>query len=48
MVFAFVFVGVTYLIVALSILLGCTPIYKNWQISPDPGRESPTPYASMT
>ena len=30
-------VGVTYVITILSILLGCHPMHKNWQINPDPG-----------
>jgi hypothetical protein len=32
-----VLIGVTYLVVALCILLGCQPMNKYWQISPDPG-----------
>ncbi|KAM0091095.1 hypothetical protein ACP6JD_005540 [Aspergillus fumigatus] len=31
-------IGVTYLIVILSILFGCHPMHKNWQIYPNPGR----------
>ena len=30
-------VGVTYVVTILSILLGCQPLRKNWQINPDPG-----------
>lgn len=30
-------VGVTYVATILSILLGCQPFHKNWQINPDPG-----------
>ncbi len=30
-------VGVTYVATILSILLGCRPLQKNWQINPDPG-----------
>ncbi|KAL6249320.1 hypothetical protein RBB50_003173 [Rhinocladiella similis] len=30
-------VVVTYIITELSILLGCHPFHKNWQIYPDPG-----------
>lgn len=30
-------VGVTYIATILSILLGCRPFHKNWQINPDPG-----------
>lgn len=30
-------IGVTYLIVILSILFGCHPMHKNWQIYPNPG-----------
>ncbi|OOF93416.1 hypothetical protein ASPCADRAFT_150848 [Aspergillus carbonarius ITEM 5010] len=33
----YIFIGVTYLAVILSILLGCHPLHKNWQINPDPG-----------
>ncbi|PWY90574.1 hypothetical protein BO94DRAFT_593458 [Aspergillus sclerotioniger CBS 115572] len=33
----YIFIGVTYLAVILSILLGCHPLHKNWQIYPDPG-----------
>ncbi|KAI5862616.1 hypothetical protein GGS23DRAFT_84572 [Durotheca rogersii] len=34
---AYFLLGFTYLIAALSILLGCQPLSKNWQIYPDPG-----------
>ncbi|KAF7174023.1 hypothetical protein CNMCM5623_006329 [Aspergillus felis] len=34
---AYVAIGVTYLTVILSILCGCYPMHKNWQIYPDPG-----------
>ncbi|KAM0809765.1 hypothetical protein AB5N19_10112 [Seiridium cardinale] len=34
---AYVLLGVTYLTVALSILLSCQPINRFWQINPDPG-----------
>ncbi|KAF9887271.1 hypothetical protein FE257_010399 [Aspergillus nanangensis] len=34
---AYAFIAVTYLAVILSILLGCQPMSKNWQIYPDPG-----------
>ncbi|KAH8682107.1 hypothetical protein BX600DRAFT_429999 [Xylariales sp. PMI_506] len=30
-------IAVTYIVTALGILLGCTPISKNWQIYPNPG-----------
>ncbi|KAI9879363.1 MAG: hypothetical protein M1830_008751 [Pleopsidium flavum] len=30
-------IGVTYVTTILSILLGCRPLHKNWQINPDPG-----------
>ncbi|KAK0650744.1 hypothetical protein DIS24_g6525, partial [Lasiodiplodia hormozganensis] len=30
-------IGVTYLVVLLTILLGCQPFQRNWQIYPDPG-----------
>jgi hypothetical protein len=32
-------IGVTYVATILSILLGCHPMEKNWQIYPDPGSE---------
>lgn len=34
---AFAAIAVTYLATILSILFGCTPFRKNWQIDPDPG-----------
>ncbi|KAL2006891.1 hypothetical protein VTN00DRAFT_9559 [Thermoascus crustaceus] len=34
---AYVLLGVTYIATALSILLGCQPLEKYWQINPDPG-----------
>lgn len=34
---AYVAIGVTYLAVILSILFGCHPMHKNWQIYPNPG-----------
>ncbi|ERF68289.1 hypothetical protein EPUS_02745 [Endocarpon pusillum Z07020] len=30
-------IGATYIATLLSILLGCRPLHKNWQINPDPG-----------
>lgn len=33
-------VGVTYIATILSILLGCRPLHKNWQINPDPGSKN--------
>lgn len=30
-------IAITYVVVLLSILLGCHPLHKNWQIHPDPG-----------
>ncbi|PYH69460.1 uncharacterized protein BO88DRAFT_461792 [Aspergillus vadensis CBS 113365] len=35
--FAYVLLGVTYLAVGLTIVLGCQPMHKNWQINPNPG-----------
>ncbi|RAL03259.1 uncharacterized protein BO80DRAFT_471038 [Aspergillus ibericus CBS 121593] len=35
--FAYILLGVTYLTVALTIILGCQPMRKNWQIYPNPG-----------
>ncbi|KAI0172128.1 hypothetical protein GGR52DRAFT_549133 [Hypoxylon sp. FL1284] len=34
---AYVFLGVTYVLVALSLLVACRPMSKYWQINPDPG-----------
>ncbi|KAL3460872.1 hypothetical protein BJX64DRAFT_173943 [Aspergillus heterothallicus] len=34
---AYILLGVTYLAVALTILLSCQPMHRFWQISPDPG-----------
>ncbi|KAJ5325928.1 hypothetical protein MYU51_000995 [Penicillium brevicompactum] len=34
---AFGFIAVTYITTICSILLGCRPLHKNWQINPDPG-----------
>ncbi|KAL3446944.1 hypothetical protein BJX65DRAFT_318407 [Aspergillus insuetus] len=34
---AYLLLGVTYLAVALTIILSCQPMHKFWQISPDPG-----------
>ncbi len=33
----FVIITATWIAVILSILLGCRPLSKNWQIYPDPG-----------
>ncbi|BCR93051.1 uncharacterized protein AKAW2_10097A [Aspergillus luchuensis] len=35
--FAYILLGVTYLLVGLTIVLGCQPMHKNWQINPNPG-----------
>ena len=32
-----ILLGVTYLATVLSILLGCQPFHRQWQINPDPG-----------
>ncbi|RAL11864.1 uncharacterized protein BO97DRAFT_478264 [Aspergillus homomorphus CBS 101889] len=34
---AYAAIALTYLAVILSILLGCRPLHRNWQINPDPG-----------
>ncbi|PLB38619.1 uncharacterized protein BDW47DRAFT_21647 [Aspergillus candidus] len=34
---AYIMIGVTYIAVICSILFGCFPMHKNWQIYPDPG-----------
>lgn len=36
---AYAGIGITYVVVILSIMLGCHPFHKNWQIYPDPGSE---------
>jgi hypothetical protein len=32
-------IGATYIATELSILLGCQPLQKNWQMYPDPGSQ---------
>ncbi|KAI5455663.1 hypothetical protein BGZ63DRAFT_418190 [Mariannaea sp. PMI_226] len=34
---AYILISTTWVVVILSILLGCQPFHKNWQINPDPG-----------
>ncbi|KAA8643485.1 hypothetical protein EYZ11_011901 [Aspergillus tanneri] len=34
---AYVFIAATYIAVICSILFGCRPLHRNWQIYPDPG-----------
>ncbi|KAE8379390.1 hypothetical protein BDV26DRAFT_170520 [Aspergillus bertholletiae] len=34
---AYIFIAATYVVVICSILFGCHPMHKNWQIYPDPG-----------
>ena len=34
---AFGFIAATYIATICSILFGCHPMHKNWQINPDPG-----------
>ncbi|PYH43678.1 uncharacterized protein BP01DRAFT_424740 [Aspergillus saccharolyticus JOP 1030-1] len=34
---AYLLIACTYIAVILSILLGCRPLHRNWQIHPDPG-----------
>ncbi|KAI1337490.1 hypothetical protein F5Y15DRAFT_155649 [Xylariaceae sp. FL0016] len=36
-IIAYVLLGVTYLVVALTLILSCQPMNHFWQISPDPG-----------
>ncbi|KAI6764474.1 hypothetical protein HG530_008263 [Fusarium avenaceum] len=36
-VFAYIILGVTYLAVALTILLSCQPFHHFWQVTPNPG-----------
>ncbi|XHG05050.1 hypothetical protein AWENTII_008300 [Aspergillus wentii] len=40
----YIILAVTYLVTGLSIVLGCQPIHKYWQINPDPGSEFYTIY----
>lgn len=35
--FGFVLIFTTWLIVMLTLLLSCRPLYKYWQIYPNPG-----------
>lgn len=37
---AYVLIGVTYIATICSILFGCRPMHKNWQINPNPGSTS--------
>lgn len=39
--FAYILIGTTYIATVLSILLGCHPMHKNWQIYPNPGSAFP-------
>ncbi|KAK4133218.1 hypothetical protein BT67DRAFT_59627 [Trichocladium antarcticum] len=39
---AYGLIGVTWVVVTLCLLVGCRPISKYWQISPDPGICQPT------
>jgi hypothetical protein len=34
---AYAIIGATYIAVICSILFGCHPMHKNWQIYPNPG-----------
>ena len=43
---AYFAIGVTYVVVILSVMLGCHPFHKNWQIYPDPGSKSQPVQAS--
>lgn len=36
---AYVLIASTYIATVCSILLGCHPMHKNWQIYPNPGSE---------
>ncbi|KAL4990945.1 hypothetical protein BDW68DRAFT_193617 [Aspergillus falconensis] len=35
--FAYILIGVTYLAVALTLVLSCQPMHRFWQVNPDPG-----------
>lgn len=37
---AYVLIAVTYVATICSILFGCHPMHKNWQINPNPGSTS--------
>ena len=39
----FGFIGATWLAVTLNLFLSCRPLYKMWQIFPDPGRKPHIP-----
>lgn len=36
---AYALIAATYIATICSILFGCHPMHKNWQIYPDPGSE---------
>jgi hypothetical protein len=38
---AYGLIAATYIATVTSILFGCHPMHKNWQINPDPGSMSP-------
>lgn len=38
---AYVLIAVSYIATISSILFGCYPMHKNWQINPDPGSMLP-------
>jgi len=37
---AYALLAITYLFIALGLLLSCQPMHRFWQINPDPGRRS--------
>lgn len=45
---AYVFIAVTYIATECSILFGCHPMHKNWQINPNPGSMLPHIYDQRT
>lgn len=44
---AYGLIAATYIATLFSILFGCHPMHKNWQIYPNPGSTLPTVYAEV-
>ena len=42
-IIGYLFIGISYVVLILSMLLSCRPGYKMWQIYPDPGSKSVEP-----
>ncbi|KAH6972673.1 hypothetical protein EDB80DRAFT_535839, partial [Ilyonectria destructans] len=43
----FALISTTWVVVLLSILLGCQPLHKSWQINPDPGNHCQPAVSSL-